>query len=71
MIFYTLEILSQPRIEFACSTIEIMTPESRNIIDHRSGMIEFGIHSNIDFRVESGTGTRVQHADCIVIYFPY
>ncbi|MFQ9147048.1 MAG: hypothetical protein ACLR5G_01780 [Eubacteriales bacterium] len=70
MIFYTLEILSQPRIEFACSTIEIMTPESRNIIDHRSGMIEFGIHSNIDFRVESGTGTRVQHADRVGIYFP-
>ena len=70
MIFYTLEILLQPRIEFACSTIEIMTPESRNIIDHRSGMIEFGIHSNIDFRVESGTGTRVQHADRVGIYFP-
>ena len=70
MIFYTLEILSQPKIEFACSILESMTPESRNIIDHRRGMIEFCVNNGFDMRVDYGARTRVRHNGEVGVYFP-
>ena len=64
-----LEILSQPKIEFACSVSESVTAQSRNIIDHRENLIEFSL-GETDMAVLADGVSQVRRKGTARLYFP-
>ncbi len=57
MTFYEIDIRSQPVIVFACSTNNVMTENSQNIIDHRKGMLELSVCSTVDMHYACDYGS--------------
>lgn len=70
MELYVLEIISQPKIEFACSLAEHLTASSLNIIDHRENLIEIAVIEGADMLVETGDSRRVLKDGNIRLNFP-
>lgn len=68
--YYSLEILSQPKIEHAVFTTEHMNSLSLNIIDHRKNIIELGWCSGADLFIESGATRAKRKSETLRIYFP-
>ena len=70
MELYVLEIISQPKIEFACSLAEHLTASSLNIIDHRENLIEIAVIEGADMLVDTGDSRMVLKDGNIRLNFP-
>ncbi len=74
MVFYEIDIRSQPKIVFACSTNNRMTEQSRNIIDHREGMLELSMAENTAMlhqcEYDTGQETRTAEEGSISLFMP-
>ena len=70
MVFYELRIYSQPVIVFACSTSIVPHENSKNIIDHRKGIIEFSITEGIDMQIDSEDSTVKINDNTLAMFMP-
>ncbi len=72
VVFYVVEPISQPEILFACSVVNDMQEGSRNIIDHREGVIEIEAHKNLngDMIVQTEYGIYRFPDGAIGVYMP-
>ena len=70
MVFYKICIGSLPEICFALSDCKMYSDENRNIIDHRSGMIELLYQENHFVQVTADSGTYTICENSIGLFMP-
>ncbi len=70
MVYYTLEIFSQPIIEFAVSTTQKIENTKLNIIDHRENTFEIGTALGCDMSIESDGVPDIRKEGTLRVYFP-
>lgn len=68
--YYSLEILSQPKIEHALSSTERLDSLSQNIIDRRKNIIELSWTSGAELAVEVDGIRTVIESETLRLYFP-
>ncbi len=72
MVFYVIEPVSQPEILFACSIVTELDESSRNILDHREGVIELSYSENLKggMHIQTEYGEYEQPEGVIGLFMP-
>lgn len=69
MVFYGIELRSQPRLRFACS-VQLGENGRKNIIDHRRNILEISAHEGCAMQVETAQGGYTVPEGGISLYMP-